>query len=169
MNNYWTGWKDKSWQVGAPTHVIMANLSHVIKIFELKVDRIGKSGLCLRSFSEILSATFREYQGASFLEKISKIYFDLWWRHTRLIIYDVMVFWNSQQWIKHYMTQIMWRHQYEISRDESHYTQKTGTELVSFLEKKIQKTFVRWTYTDRCVDSYQSIRNQFLIIVKNLF
>ena len=46
---------------------------------------------------------------------------------------------------------------------------KNGNWASVIFGKKIQKTFVRWTYTDRCVDSYQSIRNQFLIIVKNLF
>ena len=39
------------------------------------------------------------------------------------------------QWVKlyittvHHMTQTTWRHQYKISRDENHYSKKTGTEL----------------------------------------
>ena len=39
------------------------------------------------------------------------------------------------QWVKlcittvHHMIQTTWRHQYKISRDENHYSKKTGTEL----------------------------------------
>ena len=41
-----------------------------------------------------LSATFREYPGASFMGKIQNLFFDLWWRHTLPITYDDTWIWN---------------------------------------------------------------------------
>ena len=62
-----------------------------------------------------------------------KIFFVLWWRRTWLIIYDVTLSWNyiseSNYSSQLYITWYRLRHQYKISRDENHYSKKTGTEL----------------------------------------
>ena len=61
---------------------------------EQKARKMPLIGL-FQTRKETLSATFREYPRASFLEKnIQSLFFDLWWRHEWLIINDVMLLWN---------------------------------------------------------------------------
>ena len=73
---------------------------------------------------------FRDIQERHFWKKYPKFIF--WSLMTSYMTHNIWrhLFLNQLEPTKHYMTQITWRHKYELSRDDNHYSRKTGNSVI---------------------------------------